>query len=101
MEVARAWGTPPLRAEDIAPGFSAADYETEPVEIWEENHEIFSFFLEISGQWRRAGLDGACVALDYGPVFTLMDRRFKGNRWDEVFEDIRLIEKNALSAMRR
>lgn len=44
---------------------------------------------------------GGREALDYGPLFTLMDRmRLSDDDWQQMFADIRVIEHAALERMR-
>lgn len=83
-----------------AAGFEPEDYETDPVEVWPENWRAWQIFVSVSGQWRSAGM-GGYVGLDYGPLFTLMDRHgLQGEQWHQTFEDIRHIEAAALDRMR-
>ncbi len=83
-----------------AAGFEPEDYETDPVEVWPENWQSWSLFVQVSTQWRSAGM-GGYIGLDYGPLFTLMDRHgLQGHEWHHTFEDIRVIESTALEQMK-
>lgn len=43
---------------------------------------------------------GGATGLDYGPLFTLMDRKGLSNEdYDQLFDDIQTLERAALSAM--
>lgn len=49
-------------------------------------------------QW-RTGMSGA-VGLDYGPLFTRMDRLgLAGPEWEDLFADVRTLESAALAQM--
>ena len=82
-----------------AAGFTPADYETDPVDLWPENWEVFQFFSgRLGTQWRfgPAGPTG----LDYSPAFVLMDRmNLQGRAWDDFFSDLQHLEQQALAAM--
>lgn len=89
----------PTAAEAEAQGFTLADYEV-PVEVWPENWPSWHLWTEIRGQL-RVGMGGA-YALDYGPLFTRMERmRLSDEDWNDMFGDIRVIEAAALEAMKK
>lgn len=80
-------------------GFTAEDYEPEPVEIWPENWPAWQLFCDISGQWRYSF--GGKEALDYTPLFVLMNRmNLNDDEWDCMFHDIKAIEYAAIAQMR-
>lgn len=55
--------------------------------------------MQLRTQW-RVGFNGA-TGLDYEVLFALLDRRgYAGDEWERMFEDIRLMEREALAAMR-
>lgn len=55
--------------------------------------------MQVGSQW-RVGFGGP-YALDYGPLFTRLDRmQLTPDRWEEMFDDVRHIEAAALAAMR-
>lgn len=67
--------------------------------MWPENWQAWNLFVQMSGQW-RAGFNGI-FALDYGPLFTRMDRmRLDDRTWEELFHDVRVIEAAALERIR-
>lgn len=69
------------------------------VEVWEENWQSVSFFLEFCGTQWRSGMGGA-TGLDYTAVIaSLRTLRFPRERFDEVFADVRTMEHAALAAM--
>lgn len=55
--------------------------------------ESVRIFRQCATQWR----DNA-TGLDYNVVFRLLDRH-AGNEWDEIFDDIRILESAALTAI--
>jgi hypothetical protein len=80
-------------------GFEPEDYETDPVELWPENWLAWDIFTCVSTQWRTGGM-GSYVGLDYGPMFVLMEKRgLKKQEWLEVFDDVRVIEAQALETI--
>lgn len=70
------------------------------VEVWPDNLLSANVFISMSTQWRRAGMSGACVGLDYS-VLPEMWRRAKvpPALRDEVFDDLRVMEEAALLQM--
>lgn len=78
--------------------FTAADYGLDAVEVWPENWPSWSLFCKVSTQW-RIGMGGPS-GLDYAAVYPLLDRAAKDpQEWDELFEDIQLLERTALDQM--
>ena len=70
-----------------------------PVGVWPDNWKTVNLFRQVLTQW-RVGFSGA-YALDYMPVFYLMDRMSLAHReYDEIFEGIRTMEDAALEIMR-
>lgn len=69
------------------------------VEVWAENVASVNFFLEYCGTQWRAGMGGA-TGLDYTAVIaSLRTLRLGRERFDEVFADVRLMERAALNVM--
>lgn len=90
----------PTAEEMAASGFTPEDYALDDVEVWPENWAAWSAFCDVSGQWRMSAMGGA-IALDYGPVFTRLDRlRLSADDWEAMFQDVRVIEAAALEQMR-
>lgn len=84
-----------------AAGFEPEDYTTDPVDIWPENWPAWALFGAISSQWRTTGM-GSYIGLDYGPLFTLMDRQgLQGQAWLDMLADIQTIESAALEQIRQ
>lgn len=69
------------------------------LEVWPENVESVNFFAdECFTQW-RVGM-GGCTGLDYTAVlFTLRNLRLGRKRTDEIFADVRIMERGALEQM--
>jgi hypothetical protein len=90
----------PTAEEMAAAGFAPEDYETDPVELWPENQPAFDLFCMVQTQW-RIGMNGA-TGLDYSPLFVLMDKRgLSGDAWQQLFDDVRVIESAALVEMNK
>ena len=55
--------------------------------------------MQLGTQW-RVGMGGP-TGLAYEAVYGLLDRKgLDGNDWWQMFDDIRLLEREALNAMR-
>ena len=95
------YASTPTAEELEGTGFTVADYaDDEPVEIWPENMQAINLFSSISTQWRMS-TNGA-TGLDYSVLFTRMDRlKLSDQDHDWMFEDIRVIEAAALTAMNK
>lgn len=67
--------------------------------MWPDNWRAWQLFCQLGGQW-RTGLGGA-FALDYTPLLMLLDRmRLDDATWQALFDDVRVLEGAALTAMR-
>lgn len=70
------------------------------MDVWPESWASFTLFSEIGSQWNRAGMDGVAESLNYGALFARMERmRLSDDRWEEIFSDIRHMEREALRVM--
>ena len=69
-------------------------------EVWPDNWEVWCLFYELSGQWDRAGVDGSPVSLKYQVLFHRMDDLgIVGDKREQMFQDIRHMEREALKIM--
>lgn len=67
-------------------------------EIWPDNLEAFNLFVAMQTQW-RIGMNGA-TGIDYSALPTVMDLYpVPQERRRALFEDIRLMEREALKVM--
>ena len=81
--------------------FTAADMGFDHVEVWPENWPSWRLFCELSGQWRRAGMNASLIALDYTPLFMRMEKLgLSDEDWNALFDDVRALESAALQQMR-
>lgn len=82
-------------------GFTPEDYDHDTTEVWPENWPAWSLFDALGTQW-RAGGGGGVIGLDYGPLFTLLDRRYPDDpaTWQAHFDDIQILESAALAQIR-
>lgn len=72
--------------------------QAQEVHIWPENWPAFELFESLRTQW-RAGFGGP-TGLCYEAVYPLIDRlTTTREEWERLFEDIRLMEREALSVM--
>lgn len=69
------------------------------VDVWPENWPAVDLFVRIGTQW-RVGMGGAS-GLDYSVVWKMIERmRLSQDEEENLFEDIRYLEGEALKAMR-
>ena len=82
----------------LAAGLLPEDFENESFEIWPENDESISLFSSVSTQWRVGA--GGPTGLDYVALFARMDRmKLDDQTHERLFQDIRVIESEALSIL--
>jgi hypothetical protein len=87
-------------AEAAAFGLTVEEASGPPVEVWPDNVDAINLFLSIATQW-RTGMAGA-TGLDYNVLYHKMDRmKLSDERYDELEQEIRVIEDAALDAMRK
>lgn len=88
---------------DLSPSFAGivALIEAAPAyEVWPENMPAINLFSSISSQW-RVGMSGPS-GLDYNVLFNRMDRmKLPDQDYEWMFDDIRVIESEALSIIRK
>jgi len=71
--------------------------EAEDYLVLPENEEAVSLFLDVCTQWIVAGL-GSVVGLNYQSLdFVLKMKGYRGKKKVEIFDDLQLIERGALS----
>jgi hypothetical protein len=82
-------------------GFTPADYETDDFELWPENMRAFILFSTLQTQLRTGGMGGV-IGFDYSVYFARMDRmKLSDQDYKWLFDDIRVIEAEALTAMNK
>lgn len=70
------------------------------VELWPENARAFAVFSRAATQW-RVSMSGP-VGLDYRAIYPLIDRAATDAQdWEELFDDVRVMEREAIDEMRR
>ncbi|MCG3784618.1 DUF1799 domain-containing protein [Delftia acidovorans] len=73
--------------------------EQQPVEIWPENFPAYKLWCKVGSQWRYT-MSGP-ASLDYIPLQHELDRMgLDEEDYDALFSDIRVMEFEALAAMR-
>lgn len=81
-----------------AAGLRPEDFGDTRFALWPENEDAINLFCSISTQW-RVGMAGP-TSLDYNVLFTLMGlKNLSYEKHCELFNDIRVIESEALKAM--
>lgn len=69
------------------------------VEVWPDNWDVVGLFTSVGTQW-RTGFAGA-TGLDYSVLPAVLRLRgLKRSTWPDLFDDLRVMEAEALSAMR-
>jgi Phage related hypothetical protein (DUF1799) len=76
-----------------------ADAEERVFEIWEENWPAFEMFLRMQTQWVVAGM-GELMGLNYQSAEALF-RIYRIKDRASMMDDLRVIERAALEAIRR
>lgn len=77
-------------------GFKPSDFGD--FEVWPDNMPAINLFSSISTQWRTSM--GGVTGLDYNVLFNRMDRmKLSEQEYEWMFDDIRVIESEALSAI--
>lgn len=90
----------PSQAELDDTGFTAADYEIDPVDLWPENETAINLFTSISTQWITS-MSGH-VGLNYLVLFARMDRmKLSDQEYEWLFDDVRVIEAEALKIINK
>jgi hypothetical protein len=69
-------------------------------EVLPDNWPVFCLFEQVRTQWRSAGMGGV-LGLDYTVVFRLLDRIAEGTDWDEMLDDLRVMETAAMSTINK
>lgn len=68
------------------------------IEVWPDNWEAFELFARCQTQW-NVGMGGRC-GLRYEALYPLLDRATETpDRWQELFDDVRVMEYAALKQM--
>lgn len=71
----------------------------EVVLVWPDNWESVSLFVDLTTQW-RIGMSGP-TGLDYSALRALLGiRRVPRSRWSDLFDDLRVLEQEALEVMK-
>lgn len=78
-------------------GFAAMQAARE-FEVWPENMAAITLFSTLSTQWIVG--TGGIVGLNYIPLFHCLDRmKLSEQEYDWLFNDVRVIESEALKAI--
>ncbi|MBZ2208470.1 DUF1799 domain-containing protein [Massilia soli] len=86
-------------APEIAEGFSAEDYASDPVYPYPDNYRAYDLFCRVRRRWLCG--PGGPIGLDFGVVLHKMDRmKLDSDEYDQLEADIELMEGAALTAMR-
>jgi hypothetical protein len=99
--VACALYTPDPSAQEAAVfGLTPEEASGPPVPVWPDNLQSVNTFIAASTQW-RVGSSGA-TGLDYGVLPTVLRlATIPRSHWPDVFDDIRVLEDEALKTIRK
>lgn len=76
----------------------AARDDDKDIEVWPENWAAWTMFMRVQTQW-NVGMNGA-TGLRYEAIYPLLDREAKTrDEWEDLFDDIQVIERAALIQM--
>lgn len=76
----------------------AARVDEAEIEVWPDNWPAFVLFCDLQSQW-RIGMGGP-TGLDYNVLLTLLARmRLSDAEHDNLFDDVRVMERAALDAI--
>lgn len=90
----------PDEKELAAFGFKASDYGSQVVEVWPDNWPTWAFWCDFASTQWRVGINGP-TGLDHTAVIAdLRTLRLPRKDFDELFADVRMMERLALTAMR-
>jgi len=68
-----------------------------PWHLWPCNARTWQLWCGLQTQWRRVGLDGAAIGLDYAAVWSVLDHStVPPRRRRETFEHLQAMERAAL-----
>lgn len=79
-------------------GLTLDDLDRSAFEVWPENLSAVETFMAMSTQWRVGG--AGAVGLDYGALPAVL--RLRGvprAQWTDLFEQLQIIESEALAIM--
>lgn len=69
------------------------------LEIWPENWQAYLLFTSLQTQWNVGGMGGR-TGLRYEALYPLLDRQTDTpEQWQQLFDDVRVMEYAALSQM--
>lgn len=100
-QAAQALYEKPVTEESLrGTGFTVADFESDVVEVWPENHRAVQLFQKMTTQWHM-GMGGP-TGLNHLVLLARMDRmNLPPDEYDALDEDIRCMEIAALNAMNK
>lgn len=76
----------------------ASDAIPKVVEIWQECRPAIEVFVACATQWRRAGMDGVMVGIDYGAV-EIAARWMEIAITPQIFWDLRVLEDETMAVI--
>jgi hypothetical protein len=91
----------PTAQELEGTGFTPDDYEDEDFQVWPDNIRAINLFTTLQTQLKTGGMGGA-MGFDYNVYFNRMERmKLSEQEYEWLFDDIRVIESEAITAMNK
>lgn len=92
---------PGATAEEAAAfGLTLEEASGPPIEVWPDTEMSILVFDALGSQWIYAGMGGVPTGIVYASIEPVLRRRkVPAEAWDDVFEDIRVMEDAALLEM--
>lgn len=88
-------------AEARSEGFELEDYETEIVELWPDNTQVYELFRRVGTRWRLPPMSGVPIGLQWEAIYPLMDRLgLEDEAWNDLHESLMSLETYAIEVMR-
>ncbi|MCX7177694.1 MAG: DUF1799 domain-containing protein [Proteobacteria bacterium] len=82
-------------------GFTAADYEIDPVDVWPDNWPLVRLFSRLGDQW-RIGMNGRPSGMDYTLAMALMDRmKLDDDTFNLWLDSLQVMASAALDEMNK
>ncbi len=84
-------------------GLTEDDFENQSIEIWPENFAAYKVFNALSGAWRfrQCGMGPAIpVAIKRAEIVATLElENLPRDDWPSLFDDIKVMEQQALQVM--
>ncbi|WP_240933107.1 DUF1799 domain-containing protein [Diaphorobacter sp. HDW4B] len=81
-------------------GFELEDYETEEIEVWDDNLHALGLFRIIGTRWVYPSMGGGPIGLRWEAIYPLMDKLgLDADEWNDLHESLMVLEVEAVSTI--